>query len=98
MELLNSVGCVMSQKRSVKFVQSTRGVTSAIAVSVYLDKCTLCVSMSDTLDWNALIQEAQRILTQGSTAQTLYEAEQMSDVELLLEDAERLLEELEELD
>jgi len=54
--------------------------------------------MSDTLDWNALIQEAQRILTQGSTAQTLYEAEQMSDVELLLEDAERLLEELEELD
>jgi len=49
------------------------------------------------INWNYLIKEVERLFTEGKVDNTLYEAEHMSDVELLLEDAERLLEELEKL-
>jgi len=53
------------------------------------------------IDWNALLEidleEVERLLTEDEVDRMLYEAEHMNEVELLLEDAERLLEEFEKL-
>ena len=58
------------------------------------------------ISWNVLLEmdleEVANVLSEmdleeDEVNRLLYEAEQMSDVELLLEDAERLLEELEKI-
>ena len=61
----------------------------------------MSASTQTPIDWNALLEmdleEVERLLIEDEVDRTLYEAEHMNEVELLLEDAERLLDEFEKL-